>query len=142
MKLFILFLLVINPYSSFSLRSLQTQEKPAYPQINFDAINKMKEVAENRSFVEDRLCGGYNSLGLCSICYGGYFDQKSFKCVKIENQKANCQSYLPNGFCAVCKPGFWFDHKKEECVANSIQGCKFMNFGKCTVNFYNLNLLV
>lgn len=151
MRLTLLFsLLFLSPLLCFNLRSLQdTPSKPAKPgpppnfpsfKVDQEYIDKLEEQAQKRPFVDDYLCGGYNALSICSVCYDGFLVRETSRCQEVQDKVPNCRSYFPNRQCSVCDPGFFFDNETKVCVENTIEGCKFQFGDRCTVSFPHSDL--
>ena len=122
------FLLIENTISfkiSSANRNLQAR-------FSKDLSTKIREV-EIREFVIDKFCGGYDSFGLCSMCYNSYLDFNTKRCVSIDKKIPNCLSYDQNNLCMVCEFGYRISGKGDACKPNKDPNCLVENSMECEV---------
>lgn len=98
-------------------------------------LPKIEEI-KKKSFKIDKFCGGYDSFGLCSICYDSYLDIEKKKCSPVEKLIQNCLSYDQDQQCLVCEFGFRIWGQGESCMRNQDPNCLVENSKECEVNLF------
>jgi hypothetical protein len=125
-------LLLIQNTFTFTISESTRQLQQRMPKT----INTKIEEVRVKEFAVDKFCGGYDSIGLCSICYNSYLDFSTKRCVPVENQILNCLSYDQNNLCMVCEFGFRIEGKGEACRPNDDPNCLVENSKECEVRLF------
>ena len=121
-------LLLHGQLAAFSVATAERNLQNITPQIQ----SKIDEV-QSREFTTDKFCSGYDSFGLCSMCYDSYLDFKTKRCVAVARLISNCQGYDKSGRCQVCEFGFRIAGDGERCRPNDDPDCLVENSKGCEV---------